>query len=302
MAQNRNLNKAKKAKNDEFYTRLTDIETELEHYWDHFRGKTVLCNCDDPSVSNFTGYFDMKFDLLDLKKVIAVSYKCNDKDMFSVHEDETAYYFEYNKDDPRDDKNRRIPQKHGPLKGDGDFRSPECVALLKEADIICTNPPFSLFREYVAQLVAHNKKFLIIGSDNAITYKDIFPLLKDNKMWLGMSRAKSFHTPCGDIKKFGNIGWYTNLTHQKRLEWLDIWRPYKPEDYPYYDDYDAIEVGKVVNIPADYDGDMGVPISFMDKYNPEQFDIIGLLPEDKKYIGGKRIYFRILIKRKQKTA
>ena len=290
---NKNLHAAKRNKNDEFYTQLTDIEKELGHYENHFKDKVVLCNCDDPRVSNFFHYFSYNFERLGLKKLITTCYKNQQMDLFSKHDEEEAIYLEYN-----GDKNgNKIPDveeigiKH--LKGDGDFRSEECIELLKQSDIVVTNPPFSLFREYLAQLIEYEKKFLIIGNLNAITYKEVFPLIRDNKIWLGYNSVNKFFTPAGKIKKFGNIIWYTNLPHKKRNEKLILIQKYKgnEKEYPKYDNYDAIEISKVKNIPKDYDGIMGVPISFLDKYNPEQFEILGMtqrschdeVPDTKKY-------------------
>lgn len=288
---NKNLNKAKEAKKDEFYTQLEDINNELRHYREHFRGKTVLCNCDDPRVSNFFKYFAYNFEFLGLKKLIATCYKSQNVDLFSQGTSEKAVYLVY-----EGDKNgNHIPDDEEievlPLRGDGDFRSAECIEFLKEADIVVTNPPFSLFREYVAQLIQYDKKFLIIGPNNAITYKEIFPLLKDNIIWLGFHNGDmSFMVPQSyepratrywqdesgqKWRSMGNCCWFTNLDHQKRHEDLILYKNYSPEEYPKYDNYDAIEVSKTTNIPMDYDGIMGVPITFLDKYNPEQFEIIG---------------------------
>jgi len=319
---NKNLHKAKREKNDEFYTQLTDIEKELRHYKAHFKDKVVLCNCDDPRVSNFFFYFSHQFEHLGLKKLIATCYKSQDSNLFSQNDSETAIYLEY-----YGDKNgNRVPDPEEigvkPLKGDGDFRSPECVDLLKEADIVVTNPPFSLFREYVAQLMEYDKKFLIIGHQNAITYKEIFQHIKENKLWLGHGFNKGnafFKTP--NIKgfaagvydektglvKFRNIVWYTNLDFPKRHEDLILYKYYTPEEYPTYDNYNAINVNKTKDIPQDYEGYMGVPITFLDKYNPEQFEIIGEMATTKiddfnfgyPYVNGKKIYARILIKNKK---
>lgn len=294
---NTNLHKAKNAKNDEFYTQLTDIEKELKHYKDHFKDKVVFCNCDDPSWSNFWKYFILNFKYLGLKKVISTHFE----------KEKSSYKLEY------DGVNEPIESK---LKGNGDFRSPECIELLKEADIVVTNPPFSLFREYVAQLMEYNKKFLIIGSQNAITYKEIFPLLKDNRVWLGNNLVKEFKTQNGEIQKFGNICWYSNIDIKKRHEEIILYKEYKDneKEYPQYDNYDAININKVSEIPKDYMEVMGVPITFLDKYNPSQFKIIGLsaswdeTTEVKKIktsstnrhnpiINKKEIYRRIFIKR-----
>ena len=289
---NKNLNKAKEAKKDEFYTQLEDINNELRHYREHFRGKTVLCNCDDPRVSNFFTYFAYNFEYLGLKKLITTCYKNQDVDLFSQGQCEKAVYLVY-----EGDKNgNHIPDAEEigvlPLKGDGDFRSRECIELLKEADIVVTNPPFSLFREYVAQLMKYDKKFLIIGNVNAVKYKEIFPLIQQNKLWLGYGFNAGnayFSTPEANneyaagvydaktnLVKFRNCHWFTNLETTKRHEDLILYKKYTPEEYPKYDNFEAIEVSQTAEIPQDYDGTMGVPITFMDKYNPEQFEIIGI--------------------------
>ena len=291
---NKNLNKAKEAKKDEFYTQLEDINNELKHYREHFRGKTVLCNCDDPRVSNFFTYFAYNFEFLGLKKLITTCYKNQDVDLFSQGQCEKAVYLVY-----EGDKNgNHIPDAEEigvlPLKGDGDFRSRECIELLKEADIVVTNPPFSLFREYVAQLIEYDKKFLIIGHQNALSYKEIFPLIKNKKMWMGASihsGDRKFWVPddyelnaagCGidengrKFIKVKGVRWFTNLDYKERHENLILYKHYFPDVYPSYINYNAIEVSKTELIPIDYDGVMGVPITFMDKYNPEQFEIIGI--------------------------
>ena len=289
---NKDLNKAKAAKKDEFYTRLEDIELELKHYRHHFKGKKVLCNCDDPRCSNFFRYFTLNFEVLGLKKVIATCYKNQDVDSFSQHTCEKAVYqiYEGDKNHNRKVDNEEIEVKY--LEGDGDFRSKECVALLKEADIVVTNPPFSLFRDFVALLVHYNKQFLIIGSQNAIKYKEIFPLIQANKIWLGTRSGNMEFTVPNDSepratrfwidkngqkwRSLGNICWFTNLEHDKRHEELPLFKKYTPQEYPTYINFNAIEVSKVGDIPCDYDGLMGVPITFMDKYNPDQFEIIGM--------------------------
>ena len=289
---NKDLNKAKAAKKDEFYTRLEDIELELKHYRHHFKGKKVLCNCDDPRCSNFFRYFTLNFEVLGLKKVIATCYKNQDVDLFSQHTCEKAVYqiYEGDKNHNRKVDNEEIEVKY--LEGDGDFRSKECVALLKEADIVVTNPPFSLFRDFVALLVHYNKQFLIIGSQNAIKYKEIFPLIQANKIWLGTRSGNMEFTVPNDSepratrfwidkngqkwRSLGNICWFTNLEHDKRHEELPLFKKYTPQEYPTYINFNAIEVSKVGDIPCDYDGLMGVPITFMDKYNPDQFEIIGM--------------------------
>ena len=347
MAGNSNLNNAKNAKKDEFYTQLSDIENELKHYKAHFKGKTVLCNCDDPRVSNFFHYFSYGFEHLSLKKLITTCYKSQNRDLFSKNDSERAIWLEYN-----GDKNgNRIPDPEeigiNYLKGDGDFRSQECIELLKQADIVVTNPPFSLFREYVAQLIEYDKKFIIVGHQNAIKYKEIFPLIRDNKMWLGYGfkgGAGHFISSYEDVATAGDhrdgmirvsgVTWFTNLEIQKRHEDLILYKSYNPEEYRKYENFDAINVDKTSDIPSDYNGYMGVPITFMDKYNPKQFEIIGLgiaglglecgvqpyKPEHKKYrkevqkcgaVDGD-LYFmidgvvtvpysRILIRRKQQS-
>lgn len=296
---NSSLHAAKRAKNDEFYTQLTDIEKELLHYKPHFKGKVVFCNCDDPDWSGFWKYFTKNFPQLGLAKVMATHY---DRGV-------PSYKMEYDGvGDPKD-----APKI--PLIGDGDFRSEECIELLKEADIVVTNPPFSLFREYLAQLVEYEKQFLIIGNNNAITYKETFRLIRDNKLWLGNTKPKEFKQPDGSTKTFGNIGWFTNLPHHKRNEELILFRTYvgNEHDYPKYDNYGAIEVSKVVDIPCDYEGVMGVPITFLDKYNPEQFEILDMNPHfcslveqglpkpaQLKLAGKKDPYARILLKRRKR--
>lgn len=313
---NENLQAARKAKKDEFYTQLTDIESELKHYKEHFQGKTVLCNCDDPRVSNFFHYFSYNFERLGLKKLITTCYKNQNRDLFSQNDSEQAIYLEYygDKDGDRVPNPEEIGVKR--LKGDGDFRSAECIELLKQADIVVTNPPFSLFREYVAQLIKYEKKFIIIGHQNAITYKEIFALIKQNKLWLGFGfkgGAGHFYSKYQDTATAGNhregmirvsgVTWFTNLDIQKRHENLILYKTYNPNDYPKYDNYDAINVDKTADIPMDYDGAMGVPITFLDKYNPEQFEIIRFRKgnDDKDLsINGKYPYFRILIRKIKK--
>lgn len=272
MAKNDNLHKAKDAKNDEFYTRIEDVAEELRHYKKHFASKVVLCNCDDPTWSAFWRYFHLNFAELGLKKLISTHYDRT----------EPTYKMEY---EGGDDNNVEIGVKT-PLEDNGDFRNKECLDLLDECDIVVTNPPFSLARTYVQCLREHNKQFVIIGDLNWITYKEIFPMLKDNEVWLGYSSVKEFVQPDGTIKKFGNKLWYTNLDIQKRHEKLILWQRYYDDDgnplpdaderYPHYDNYAAINVDKVADIPVDYKGIMGVPITFLDKYNPEQFEIVGI--------------------------
>ncbi|MBQ3689137.1 MAG: adenine-specific methyltransferase EcoRI family protein [Bacteroidales bacterium] len=352
MAGNTNLRAANKAKKDEFYTQLVDIELELKHYKEHFKGKTVLCNCDDPRISNFFHYFSYSFEHLGLKKLITTCYKSQNSDLFSQNDSERAIWLEYN-----GDKNgNRIPDPEeigiNYLKGDGDFRSQECIELLKQADIVVTNPPFSLFREYIEQLIKYDKKFIIIGNVNAISYKEIFQLIKSNKLWLGASihsGDREFGVPndyplnaagCRQDKdgnkyiRVKGIRWFTNLDYKERHEDIILYKAYNPEEYPKYENFDAINVDKTSEIPIDYDGNMGVPITFMDKYNPDQFEIKGLgiaslglecgvlpyKPEHKKYrkevqkrgaVDGDLYmmidgivtvpYARILIRRKQQS-
>ena len=295
---NSSLHAAKKAKNDEFYTMLSDIEKELKHYKHHFSGKVVLCNCDDPEWSNFWKYFTLNFEHLGLAKIISTHYAHG----------EPSYKLEYLGNDQ--------PPVKTPLVGDGDFRSEECLELLKEADIVVTNPPFSLFKEYVAQLADNGKQFLIIGNFNAITYKEIFKHIKENRLWLGVSpRSMQFKQPDGTLKDI-NACWLTNLSHHERNEELILCRTYAGNEhiYPKYENYEAIEVKFVRDIPGDYDGAIGVPVTFLEKYNPEQFEIIwttdrggdGMLECLKKphsrfdapVVKGKGIYKRILIKRR----
>lgn len=333
---NRNLNAAKRAKKDEFYTQLPDIERELHHYWPHFRGKTVLCNCDDPYESNFFKYFALRFNQLGLRRLLCTCYNGS-----PVRGTELLLHFDGEADEPKRQAYmvdiHAVPDLNGDgavdltdvrllLENDrnalrllqtGDFRSAECVALLREADVVVTNPPFSLFREYISQLMDYGKRFLIIGPQNAITYKEIFPLIKENRIWLGFkSGDMAFKVPADSEprttrywvdeggqkwRSLGNICWFTNLDHTKRHEELDLVCRYNPDDYPKYDNYDAIEVSKVVDIPCDYDGAMGVPITFLDKYNPEQFEIVKFRKgNDEKdlSIKGKCPYFRILIRNK----
>ena len=305
-----NLNKAKVAKKDEFYTQLADIENELRHYKNHFRGKTVLCNCDDPRVSNFFHYFSYNFEYLGLRKLIATCYKNQERDLFSQHDSERAIWLEYNGD--LDGNRIPDPEEIGIhyFQGDGDFRSKECIELLKEADIVVTNPPFSLFREYVAQLIEYDKKFLIIGHQNAIHYTEIFPLIKNNKVWTGFcSGSKSYMVPDdydgnstyigNDGKKYAKMGntlWFTNLDISKRHEELILFNHYTPEEYPKYENFDAIEVSKTAEIPCDYNGMMGVPDTFVDKYNPEQFEILGIAEGDSGRELGLKPYPRELKK------
>ena len=313
MAKNKNLNSAARAKKDEFYTQIGDIENELRHYQKFFAGKTVLCNCDDPYESDFFKYFTIYFNQLKLKKLIATCYvgspvvqteldffgTVNENPAFDKRKNaikfEVSEVRDFNGDGATDLLDVQWLLKNNKnvvtyLEGDGDFRSPECVAALREADVVVTNPPFSLFREYVAQLVNYDKKFLIIGNVNAITYKEIFPLIMQNKIWLGYgfpSMVAFFRSPYEDIAsasqhregmiRNSGVHWFTNMDVSKRHENILLFRSYEkePERYPRYDNYDAIEVSKTMNIPCDYDGVMGVPITFLDKYNPDQFEIVG---------------------------
>lgn len=317
---NKNLNQAKNARKDEFYTQLSDIENELKHYKPHFKGKTVLCNCDDPRVSNFFHYFSYNFEQLGLKKLITTCYKNQNRDLFSQNDSERAIWLEYFGD--RNGNRVPDPEEIGIhyFKGDGDFRSQECIELLKEADIVVTNPPFSLFREYVAQLMKHEKKFVIVGHQNAIHYKEIFPMIKENKLWLGYGfkgGAGHFFSKYEDVATAGDhregmirvsgVTWFTNLEIPKRHENLILFKTYNPEEFPKYDNFDAIECCPTVNIPVDYEGLMGVPVTFLDKYNPDQFEIIGILNHgcDSEYdlakpiLNGKEKFSRILIRRRQ---
>jgi len=289
---NKTLRKANKEKNDEFYTQLSDIEKELRHYKSHFKNKVVLCNCDDPRISNFFHYFSYNFEQLGLKKLIATCYKNQNMDLFSENNSEEAIFLEYTGDKNGD--NIPNPEEIGikPLKGDGDFRSQECIDLLKEADIVVTNPPFSLFREYVSQLIDYDKKFLIIGNQNSITYKEIFKLIKENKIWLGygfnrgvahfVNKHYEDYATDSDHRegmiRVSGIVWFTNLETKKRHEDMILYKTYKGNEgeYPKYDNYDAINVDKTKDIPLDYNGAIGVPITFIDKYNPDQFEIIAL--------------------------
>lgn len=328
-SKNNNLQEAKSNKKDEFYTQLSDIERELKYYKQHFKNKVVYCNCDDPRVSNFFHYFSYNFEKLGLKKLITTCYKNQSMDLFSQNDSEQAIYLEYTGDkngnfvpDPNE-----IGIKH--LKSDGDFRSKESISLLTQADIVVTNPPFSLFREYVAQLIEHDKKFVIVGHQNALTYKEIFPLIKANKLWLGygfkggaghfINEHYEDYATATDRKegmiRVSGVVWYTNLDISKRHEDIILYKEYTPEEYPKYDNYEAIEVSKTNEIPKDYKGIMGVPITFMNKYNPEQFEIIGATESEGKgfsnglwdekskvaqpLINQNRVYKRIFIKNKR---
>lgn len=360
---NASMNAALKAKNDEFYTLLTDIEKEMRYYRKHFKDKTVLCNCDDPFESNFFKYFALNFNRLGLKKLIATCYYSS-----PIAGHQLQYGFDSNGqmtfglEDKRAEKTKnkrpykavvtQVYDKMGDggvdmldvaelfrsgenelveLEGNGDFRSPECLALLDEADIVVTNPPFSLFRDYVAVLMEHQKKFIIIGNSNAITYKEVFPLIVQDKLWLGVTRSgtgsmwfrvmEDFPEKTGQkiengirYQTIGNSAWFTNLDVKKRHEELILVKRYSPEEYPSYDNYDAIEVSKIVDIPYDYSGIMGVPITFLGKYNPDQFEIIGATESEGKgfsnglwdeksgiaqpLVQGTRKYKRIFIRNK----
>lgn len=313
MAKNEGLSKAKQGKNDEFYTQLSDIENELRHYKEHFKGKTVFCNCDDPYESNFFKYFALNFNVLGLKKLIAVSYAGSPlaTTEVSLFEEEGAEYKLNSKKaykvtmvslsdvtgDGRidlDDVREIVKPRIRYLKGDGGFESEESIELLKEADIVVSNPPFSKFKEYVAQLIQYNKKFIIVGNQNAITYKGIFPLIMNNEMWLGYGfkgnvgffintqykdYAVSSQHKEGMIRVSG-VMWFTNLDISKRHDKLDLYKKYTPEEYPTYETYNAIDVSKTADIPMDYDGVMGVPKTFMSVYCPEQFEILGYERED----------------------
>ena len=357
MAGNSNLHMSRNDKADEFYTQLSLVESELKHYRHHFKDKIVLCNCDDPYESNFFKYFAMNFNALGLKKLITTCYATS-----PVTGNEFQYYVDNGgqlsfitseNNAPVQDENGRKPYKveitevtdeNGDgridladveflmrnkkntmtlLDGDSDFRSPECVELLKEADIVVTNPPFSLFRDYVALLMQYNKQFAIIGNQNAITYREVLPLIRDSKVWLGYNNGHfwfkvpdSYEEKKTDFKidengqkwrRMGNICWFTNLDIEKRHEDMTLFRTYSPEVYPKYDNYDAIEVNRTVDIPCDYYGIMGVPITFMQYFNPNQFEILGdsryhdgqNFSDDINVINGKTLYRRILIRRKQ---
>lgn len=312
MTKNNNLNTAKARKNDEFYTQLEDIENELKYYKDYFKGKVVYCNCDgflNKEKSNFFIYFSLNYEFLGLKGLICTKYNPNGKGK------KYEYYGDLNGNNYPNEEEVFTSE----LEGDGDFRSEECIELLKKCDIVCTNPPFSLFRQYVAQLFEYHKDFLIIGNVNAISYKEVFPLIKENKMLLGVSsfnKGMYFGVPddytYADTYKFdrerngkkvmrvSSICWFTNLDHKKRHKELLLYKKYNEEEYPKYDNYDAIEVGKTKDIPMDYNGIIGVPITFLDKYCPTQFQIIKFRKGDDGKdlcVNGKRPYFRILIKR-----
>lgn len=324
---NTGLNAAKRNKKDEFYTRLVDIERELRHYRSFFKDKVVYCNCDDPYVSAFFEYFAKNFEVLGLKKLITTCYRSQRLDLFSQNDSDRAIKLEYTGGAPN---SMPTPDDIGvtPLKGDGDFRSEECIALLQEADVVVTNPPFSLFREYISQLVKYDKKFIIIGHQNAITYKEVFPLIRDNKVWLGYGfkgnvahfiaphyedYAKASDHREGMIRVSG-VMWFTNVDHKKRHEELVLVERYYGNEaaYPRYDNYDAIEVSETRKIPMDYEGVMGVPVTFLTKYNPDQFEIVGATESEgtgfsaglwdpssgvaQAMVNGKRVFKRLFIR------
>ena len=344
MADNTALHKARKQKKDEFYTQLVDIENELRHYKPHFEGKAVYCNCDDPYESNFFRYFAANFNALGLKRLMTTSYAgsivageqlslgdiegltaANERERDAYRTDIRAVV-DLDGDGAvglRDVEQllRRDANTAERLEGDGDFRSRECIDILKQADIVVTNPPFSLFREYLEQLMAYDKKFLVLGDQNAITFKETFTQIKDGQLWLGINSGgtKWFRVPMDyDIKtesrkkiedgikyiSMGRINWFTNLDHPKRHEELILYKDYTPEEYPCYDNYDVINVDKVADIPMDWDGTMGVPITFLDKWNPKQFEVLGIANSARSIgydlltlIEGRKIYNRIVIRR-----
>ena len=331
---NSNLQRAKNACDDEFYTLLEDIEKELQYYTQHFKGKTVFLNCDDPYESDFFKYFVMNFGHLGLKKLISVSYASSplSKESYKAEITKVPGFNCKGSIDLSDVRELLTMGANtiATLKGDGDFRSDESVELLKQSDIVVTNPPFSLFREFISQLIKYDKKFVVLGNINAITYKEIWHLIQDNRIWFGsMPSFMGFRVPPNSPprknrywvddagqkwRSFGNIAWFTNLDHSRRHDEITLFRRYEddPSKYPHYDNYDAIEVGRVANIPIDYDGLMGVPITFLGKHNPDQFEIVGvsadlaqpvLISGKKKsgrfYIDGHMIYERIVIRRKK---
>ena len=347
MAGNSNLHMSRADKADEFYKQPSLIENELKHYKGHFKGKAVFCNCDDPFESNFFKYFAMNFNSLGLKKLIATCYATSPilytqlnlfgDEIFVSKEENTKkpYKIEITEvtDENQDGRTdladveyllRNRKNTLTLLEGDGDFRSPECVELLKQADIVVTNPPFSLFREYMAQLMEYEKDFIIIGNQNAITYREIFPLIRDNKVWLGYNSGHfwfmvpdTYEEKKTDFRidengqkwrRMGNICWFTNLDIEKRHEDIPLFRTYSPDTYPKYDNYDAIEVSRTADIPCDYYGVMGVPITFMQYYNPNQFIIIGLDDHRVEWVGhgpklnGKTLYRRVIIQRAQQES
>lgn len=320
MARNADLNGAKNAKKDEFYTQLVDIENEVKHYRRHFRGATVLCNCDDPECSNFYFYFRDNFEFLGLKKLISTCYRNQDWFQFSDGKDEKAVCCIYT--------GKASPPERRILEQGGSFRSEECVEFLKEADIVCTNPPFSKFRDFISLLMRYRKKFLVVGHQNAVTYREIFPCIMRNEIWLGygfrggagyfINRHYTDYAKAGEHRdgmiRVSGVHWFTNLEHDKRHEDIPLYRRYTPEDYPRYGNYDAINVDRTAEIPCDYDGVMGVPITFMDKYNPDQFEILGASESEGKgfsgglwdeasgiaqpLVRGEKTYKRLFIRRK----
>jgi len=315
-SQNSNLSAAKTNKSDEFYTQLTDIEKEMKHYRSHFKDKVIFCNCDDPEVSNFWQFFSLNFEFFGLKKLISTHYEA----------DKASYKLEMYKDINGDGRVTQIDTIKTPLKQNGDFRSPESIEILKESDIVVSNPPFSLFREYVAQLAEHNKKFIIVGHQNAITYKETFALIKEGKLWLGrgftggaahfINKHYDDYATAGDHQdgmiRVSGVVWFTNIGCNNTRDTIVLYKKYSTQEYPKYDNYDAIEVSKVKDIPMDYAGVMGVPITFMDKFNPEQFEILGCSDRggdgqidylhtphkcrSSPIIGEKKVYKRIFIK------
>ena len=333
MSMNGNLRKAKRKRYDEFYTQLADIENELRHYAGHFRDKVVYCNCDDPRVSNFFHYFSHNFEHLGLRELVTTCYKSQQSDMFSQHDDKRAIMLEYDGFRDGDVVPRVEDIGIRSMEEDGDFRSLECIELLKQADIVVTNPPFSLFREFVAQLIEHHKQFLIIGNMNSVSYKDFFPLIKDGSVWLGpsiKSGDRTFGVPdhypldaaTAWIDDNGNkfirvkgVRWFTNLDFPQRHEDLILYKRYSAQEYPAYDSYDAINVDKTAEIPMDWAGAMGVPITFLDKHNPDQFEVLdcnelrrtsdvpfkghGLIKDKDGAINGKPKYVRIVIRNRR---
>lgn len=346
MSGNKNLHMSRGDKADEFYTQLTLIEKELKHYKAFFKGKVVLCNCDDPFESNFFKYFAMNFNTLGLKKLIATCYATSPiaYTQLTLFGSETIVGKEESKKKPYKIEITEVADENSDgridlsdveyllrnrknalalLQGDGDFRSAECIELLKQSDVVVTNPPFSLFREYIAQLMGYAKDFIVIGNQNAITYREVLPLIRDNKVWVGYNSGHFwFKVPDTyeeketdfkidengqKLRRMGNICWFTNVDIEKRHEGMTLFRTYSPDVYPKYDNYDAIEVSKTADVPCDYYGVMGVPITFVSKFNPDQFEILGdtryhdgqNYSDDINIINGKTLYRRILIKRKQ---
>lgn len=314
MAGNSNLHTSRAGKTDEFYTTISLIENELRHYKNFFKDKTVFCNCDDPKESNFWKYFELNFEQLGLKKLISTHYET----------DKPSYKLELTMNSHSDAPANKLNIIQTPLRQNGDFRSPECIKIMQNSDVIVTNPPFSLFREYVSQLVEYKKDFLIIGNQNAVTYREIFPLIKNDKIWMGYNSGHFWFRVPDDYeekktdfkidengkkwRRMGNICWFTNIDIEKRHEDMTLFRNYSADKYPKYDNYEAIEVSKTADIPCDYFGIMGVPITFMDKYNPAQFEFLGI---DKEFTTDKgrfkltengiqrTLYARIVIRRKQ---